>query len=74
MFLTGLKGHPLILINCESATLLCFTCQVCPDQMGRNPGLQAIWEDEKQRRENNQASQMDTPDSQGEQNHSTMCP
>ncbi|KAK2856635.1 hypothetical protein Q5P01_005370 [Channa striata] len=35
------------------------------NQIGRNPGLQAIWEDEKQRRrENNQNSQMETPESQ----------
>ncbi|KAJ3606662.1 hypothetical protein NHX12_026181 [Muraenolepis orangiensis] len=34
-------------------------------QIGRNPGLQAIWEDEKQRRrENNQPSQIHTPRSQ----------
>ncbi|KAG7257685.1 hypothetical protein CRUP_038023 [Coryphaenoides rupestris] len=34
-------------------------------QMGRNPGLQAIWEDEKQRRRaNNQSSQIQTPRSQ----------
>lgn len=75
MLLTGLKVHPLILINCESAMLLCFHCNVCPDQIGRNPGLQAIWEDEKhRRRENNQGSQIDTPDSQGEQNHNLICP
>ncbi|XP_054900495.1 DNA polymerase zeta catalytic subunit [Poeciliopsis prolifica] len=35
------------------------------NQIGRNPGLQAIWEDEKQRRrENNQTSQIEAPDSQ----------
>lgn len=35
------------------------------NQIGRNPGLQAIWEDEKQRRrESNQASQIETPGSQ----------
>uniref|UniRef100_A0A3Q3BAC6 REV3 like, DNA directed polymerase zeta catalytic subunit n=1 Tax=Kryptolebias marmoratus TaxID=37003 RepID=A0A3Q3BAC6_KRYMA len=35
------------------------------NQIGRNPGLQAIWEDEKQRRrENNQTSQIDAPESQ----------
>ncbi|XP_074541987.1 DNA polymerase zeta catalytic subunit isoform X2 [Halichoeres trimaculatus] len=35
------------------------------NQIGRNPGLQAIWEDEKQRRrEKNQASQIETPESQ----------
>ncbi|KAM4529024.1 DNA polymerase zeta catalytic subunit [Fundulus diaphanus] len=35
------------------------------NQIGRNPGIQAIWEDEKQRRrENNQTSQIETPDSQ----------
>ncbi|XP_030578063.1 DNA polymerase zeta catalytic subunit isoform X2 [Archocentrus centrarchus] len=35
------------------------------NQIGRNPGLQAIWEDEKQRRrEKNQPSQMETPESQ----------
>ncbi|XP_068609589.1 DNA polymerase zeta catalytic subunit [Brachionichthys hirsutus] len=35
------------------------------NQIGRNPGLQAIWEDEKQRRrEKNQASLMEPPDSQ----------
>lgn len=46
-----------------------FYRDISPDQIGRNPGLQAIWEDEKQRRrENNQASQIDTPDSQGEPN------
>ncbi|XP_054590029.2 DNA polymerase zeta catalytic subunit isoform X1 [Nothobranchius furzeri] len=34
-------------------------------QTGRNPGLQAIWEDEKQRRrENNQPSQIEPPHSQ----------
>ncbi|XP_069017932.1 DNA polymerase zeta catalytic subunit isoform X2 [Embiotoca jacksoni] len=35
------------------------------NQIGRNPGLQAIWEDEKQRRrEKNQISQIETPESQ----------
>uniref|UniRef100_A0A8C7PMY2 DNA polymerase zeta catalytic subunit n=1 Tax=Oncorhynchus mykiss TaxID=8022 RepID=A0A8C7PMY2_ONCMY len=35
------------------------------NQIGSNPGLQAIWEDEKQRRrEKNQSSQMETPQSQ----------
>ncbi|XP_051951209.1 DNA polymerase zeta catalytic subunit [Xyrauchen texanus] len=35
------------------------------NQIGRNPGLQAIWEDEKQRRrERSQSSQIDTPESQ----------
>lgn len=35
------------------------------NQIGRNPGLQAIWEDEKQRRrEKKQASQIETPESQ----------
>uniref|UniRef100_I3JZM5 DNA polymerase zeta catalytic subunit n=1 Tax=Oreochromis niloticus TaxID=8128 RepID=I3JZM5_ORENI len=35
------------------------------NQIGRNPGLQAIWEDEKQRRrEKNQPSQIETPESQ----------
>ncbi|XP_068432657.1 DNA polymerase zeta catalytic subunit [Clinocottus analis] len=35
------------------------------NQIGRNPGLQAIWEDEKQRRrEKNQVSQIETPESQ----------
>ncbi|KAK5853401.1 hypothetical protein PBY51_007189 [Eleginops maclovinus] len=35
------------------------------NQIGRNPGLQAIWEDEKQRRrEKNQESQIETPESQ----------
>ncbi|XP_058470298.1 DNA polymerase zeta catalytic subunit [Solea solea] len=35
------------------------------NQIGRNPGLQAIWEDEKQRRrEKNQATQIQTPESQ----------
>ncbi|XP_076872790.1 DNA polymerase zeta catalytic subunit [Brachyhypopomus gauderio] len=35
------------------------------NQIGRNPGLQAIWEDEKQRRrERNQSSQIETPQSQ----------
>ncbi|XP_025896491.1 DNA polymerase zeta catalytic subunit [Nothoprocta perdicaria] len=34
-------------------------------QIGRNPGLQAIWEDEKQRRrEKSESSQIKTPDSQ----------
>ncbi|XP_048452642.1 DNA polymerase zeta catalytic subunit [Rhincodon typus] len=34
-------------------------------QIGRNPGLQAIWDDEKQRRrENNMSSQIESPDSQ----------
>ncbi|CAH2252147.1 DNA polymerase zeta catalytic subunit isoform X1 [Pelobates cultripes] len=34
-------------------------------QIGKNPGLQAIWEDEKQRRrENNQSSQISPPESQ----------
>ncbi|XP_073349522.1 DNA polymerase zeta catalytic subunit isoform X2 [Pagrus major] len=36
------------------------------NQIGRNPGLQAIWDDEKQRRrQKNQASQIETPESQG---------
>ncbi|KAM3602464.1 uncharacterized protein V6R79_004647 [Siganus canaliculatus] len=35
------------------------------NQIGRNPGLQGIWEDEKQRRrEKNQASLIETPESQ----------
>ncbi|KAL0967344.1 hypothetical protein UPYG_G00251070 [Umbra pygmaea] len=35
------------------------------NQIGRNPGLQAIWEDEKQRRrEKNQSSQIEMPQSQ----------
>ncbi|KAI5607474.1 DNA polymerase zeta catalytic subunit isoform X1 [Silurus asotus] len=35
------------------------------NQIGRNPGLQGIWEDEKQRRrERNESSQIDTPQSQ----------
>ncbi|XP_027030937.2 DNA polymerase zeta catalytic subunit isoform X2 [Tachysurus fulvidraco] len=35
------------------------------NQIGRNPGLQAIWEDEKQRRrERNENSQIETPQSQ----------
>ncbi|XP_076024079.1 DNA polymerase zeta catalytic subunit isoform X1 [Genypterus blacodes] len=35
------------------------------NQIGRNPGLQAIWEDEKQRRrEKNQESQIEAPESQ----------
>ncbi|XP_029965506.1 LOW QUALITY PROTEIN: DNA polymerase zeta catalytic subunit [Salarias fasciatus] len=35
------------------------------NQIGRNPGLQAIWEDEKQRRrEKNQSSQIEAPESQ----------
>lgn len=35
-------------------------------QIGGNPGLQAIWEDEKQRRRNrNEASQISQPESQG---------
>lgn len=43
------------------------------DQIGRNPGLQAIWEDEKQRRrERNQASQLEIPESQGEQIHNVL--
>ncbi|XP_053237663.1 DNA polymerase zeta catalytic subunit [Podarcis raffonei] len=34
-------------------------------QVGRNPGLQAIWDDEKQRRrENNESSQISPPNSQ----------
>jgi len=45
-----------------------------PDQIGRNPGLQAIWEDEKQRRrEKNQVSHIETPESQGEQTHRGNC-
>lgn len=45
---------------------LCLILHFCPDQIGRNPGLQAIWEDEKQRRrEKNQPSQIETPESQG---------
>lgn len=36
------------------------------DQIGKNPGLQAIWEDEKlRRREKNESSQIETPESQG---------
>ncbi|XP_028858187.1 DNA polymerase zeta catalytic subunit isoform X2 [Denticeps clupeoides] len=34
-------------------------------QIGKNPGLQAIWEDEKQRRrDRNESSQIETPESQ----------
>uniref|UniRef100_A0A9J7X600 DNA polymerase zeta catalytic subunit n=1 Tax=Cyprinus carpio carpio TaxID=630221 RepID=A0A9J7X600_CYPCA len=37
------------------------------NQIGRNPGLQAIWDDEKQRRhERCQSSHIDMPESQGE--------
>lgn len=50
------------------ADALCCDSPLCPDQIGRNPGLQAIWEDEKQRRrEKNQTSQIETPESQGEE-------
>lgn len=56
------------------ADTLCCDSPLCPDQIGRNPGLQAIWEDEKQRRrEKNQASQIETPESQGGQIHSGNC-
>lgn len=42
-------------------------CLLSTDQIGRNPGLQAIWEDEKQRRrEKNESSQLEPPESQGE--------
>ncbi|XP_069370752.1 DNA polymerase zeta catalytic subunit isoform X2 [Paralichthys olivaceus] len=35
------------------------------NQIGRNPGLQAIWEDERlRRREKNQSTQIETPESQ----------
>ncbi|KAL4649072.1 DNA polymerase zeta catalytic subunit isoform X1 [Arapaima gigas] len=35
------------------------------NQIGRNPGLQAIWEDERQRRrEKNESSQVESPESQ----------
>lgn len=52
------------------ADILCCNFPLCADQIGRNPGLQAIWEDEKQRRrEKNQASQIETPESQGEEIH-----
>ena len=52
------------------ADTLCCDSPLCPDQIGRNPGLQAIWEDEKQRRrEKNQPSQIETPESQGEHIH-----
>lgn len=45
------------------ALILYFTS----DQIGRNPGLQAIWEDEKQRRrEQSESSLIDVPESQGE--------
>lgn len=45
--------------------LLCTSAQI-----GRNPGLQAIWEDEKQRRrEKCESSQIKTPDSQGNNNN-----
>uniref|UniRef100_A0A665WI97 DNA polymerase zeta catalytic subunit n=1 Tax=Echeneis naucrates TaxID=173247 RepID=A0A665WI97_ECHNA len=38
------------------------------NQIGTNPGLQAIWEDEKKRRrERNLATQIETPESQGEE-------
>lgn len=38
-----------------------------PDQIGRNPGLQAIWDDEKQRRrEKSESSHIEMPESQGE--------
>ncbi|XP_029351648.1 DNA polymerase zeta catalytic subunit isoform X2 [Echeneis naucrates] len=38
------------------------------NQIGTNPGLQAIWEDEKKRRrERNLATQIETPESQGRQ-------
>uniref|UniRef100_A0A673FL04 DNA polymerase zeta catalytic subunit n=1 Tax=Sinocyclocheilus rhinocerous TaxID=307959 RepID=A0A673FL04_9TELE len=42
-----------------------FFCILCPDQIGRNPGLQAIWDDEKQRRQERcQSSHIDMPESQ----------
>ncbi|KAK0142555.1 DNA polymerase zeta catalytic subunit [Merluccius polli] len=44
-------------------------------QIGRNPGLQAIWEDEKQRRrEKNQPSQISTPRSQEMGQSSSLSP
>lgn len=55
------------------ANTLCCNSPLRADQIGRNPGLQAIWEDEKQRRrERNQASQVEIPESQGEQIHSRL--
>lgn len=53
------------------AETLCCNFPLCSGQIGRNPGLQAIWEDEKQRRrQRNQGSQIETPESQGEHIHS----
>uniref|UniRef100_A0A8C7DZ18 DNA polymerase zeta catalytic subunit n=1 Tax=Oncorhynchus kisutch TaxID=8019 RepID=A0A8C7DZ18_ONCKI len=37
------------------------------NQIGRNPGLQVIWEDEKQRRQ--EKNQSETPQSQGDNDH-----
>lgn len=55
------------LFVCACACVRARAC-VPPDQIGRNPGLQGIWEDEKQRRrQNNQESQIEAPESQGEQ-------
>uniref|UniRef100_A0A8C7UBM9 DNA polymerase zeta catalytic subunit n=1 Tax=Oncorhynchus mykiss TaxID=8022 RepID=A0A8C7UBM9_ONCMY len=69
------QSHSLVLEDVEKQS----TCELEADavaadilnrleidnQIGRNPGLQVIWEDEKQRRrEKNQSSQVETPQSQ----------
>lgn len=42
------------------------SCFVCPVNVGTNPGLAALWEDEKQRRrDRGESSQITPPESQG---------
>lgn len=52
------------ILSCWQTSLHVSLCTLA--QIGRNPGLQAIWEDEKQRRrEKCESSQIKTPESQG---------
>lgn len=62
--------HPLILIkNLCYAFVGCTYSYVCiiAVNVGTNPGLAAIWEDEQQRRrEANESSQISAPPTQGQ--------
>uniref|UniRef100_A0A8C8FQG0 DNA polymerase zeta catalytic subunit n=1 Tax=Oncorhynchus tshawytscha TaxID=74940 RepID=A0A8C8FQG0_ONCTS len=49
-------------IYAKVCVCVCVCLCVCVDQIGRNPGLQVIWEDDKQRRR--EKNQSETPQSQ----------
>lgn len=60
MYLLKLRGFIERIFHFDPCSI------VIAAQIGGNPGLQAIWEDEKQRRRNrNESSQITQPESQG---------